>query len=135
MAAAHLVLPPRRPTTPGTAQIRVYSAFSMADGSVLDEGVVWASVGGVRATNVEEGLLGIALAPDFAISKLMYVYLTTTGLTPLAGIQAMIDGWEQVEAHASPVSAVLEALPNDHPDTHGDAQPRPQSAPGPEGAA
>src|SRR5262245_48008480 len=27
---------------------------------------------------MEEGLLGIALAPDFATSKLVYVYLTTT---------------------------------------------------------
>jgi glucose/arabinose dehydrogenase len=27
---------------------------------------------------MEEGLLGIALAPDFASSKLVYVYLTTT---------------------------------------------------------
>src|SRR5262249_62139128 len=27
---------------------------------------------------MEEGLLGIALAPDFAVSKLVYVYLTTT---------------------------------------------------------
>src|SRR2546425_1148800 len=32
----------------------------------------------VRATTIDEGLLGIALAPDFATSKLVYVYLTTT---------------------------------------------------------
>jgi glucose/arabinose dehydrogenase len=32
----------------------------------------------VRATTSEEGLLGIALAPDFAVSKLLYAYLTTT---------------------------------------------------------
>jgi len=64
--------------TPGTAEIRVYSAYATNDGSVLDEGAVWATVPGVRATNNEEGLLGIALAPDFATSGLVYVYLTTT---------------------------------------------------------
>jgi glucose/arabinose dehydrogenase len=45
---------------------------------VLDEGAVWAPIAGVRATNIDEGLLGIALAPDFATSGLVYVYLTTT---------------------------------------------------------
>src|SRR5262245_38753727 len=65
-------------TTPGTAEIRVYGAYRSNDGSVLDEGTVWATVDGVRATTAEEGLLGIALAPDFATSKLVYVYLTTT---------------------------------------------------------
>jgi glucose/arabinose dehydrogenase len=45
---------------------------------VLDEGGVWATVDGVRATTSEEGLLGLALAPDFATSRLVYVYLTTT---------------------------------------------------------
>jgi glucose/arabinose dehydrogenase len=64
--------------TPGTAEIRVYSAFTTNDGAVLDRGAVWATVEGVRATTIEEGLLGIALAPDFALSGLVYVYLTTT---------------------------------------------------------
>jgi len=63
---------------PGTAEIRVYSAYATADGSVLDEGAVWATVANVRATTTEEGLLGLALAPDFATSKLVYVYVTTT---------------------------------------------------------
>ncbi len=39
---------------------------------------MWATVDGVRSTTMEEGLLGIAIAPDFATSKLVYVYLTTT---------------------------------------------------------
>ncbi len=65
-------------STPGTADIRVYTAYTAADGSTLDEGTLWATVGGVRATTNEEGLLGLALAPDFATSKLVYVYLTTT---------------------------------------------------------
>jgi len=65
-------------TTPGTAEIRVYSSYATNDGSVFDEGAVWATVEGVKANNNEEGLLGIALAPDFATSKLVYVYLTTT---------------------------------------------------------
>lgn len=63
---------------PGTAEIRVYSTYATGDGAVLDEGTVWATLDGVRATNIEEGLLGIALAPDFATSGLLYVYLTTT---------------------------------------------------------
>ena len=65
-------------TTPGTAEIRVYSSYATTDGSTLDEGTLWATVDNVRATTAEEGLLGIALAPDFAVSKLLYAYLTTT---------------------------------------------------------
>jgi glucose/arabinose dehydrogenase len=64
--------------TPVAGEIRVYDAYKDNDGSVLDEGEVWATVDGLRATNAEEGLLGMALAPDFATSKLIYVYLTTT---------------------------------------------------------
>jgi hypothetical protein len=29
----------------------------------------------------------------------MHVYLTTTAHTPLAGIRAMIVGWDEVEVH------------------------------------
>jgi glucose/arabinose dehydrogenase len=65
-------------TTPGTAEIRVYTTYATTDGALLDEGTVWATVDGVRATTSDEGLLGIALAPDFTTSKLVYVYLTTT---------------------------------------------------------
>jgi len=65
-------------TAPGSAEIRVYSSYATADGSVLDEGTSWAKVDNVRATTSEEGLLGIALAPDFAVSKLLYAYVTTT---------------------------------------------------------
>src|SRR5882724_7859884 len=64
--------------TPGSAEIRVYTNYATGDGSALDEGTVWATVDNVRATTIDEGLLGIALAPDFAASKLVYVYLTTT---------------------------------------------------------
>jgi len=66
------------PDTPTSAEIRVYQSYSSVDGSTLDEGTVWATITDVRATNGEEGLLGIALAPDFATSKLVYVYVTTT---------------------------------------------------------
>jgi glucose/arabinose dehydrogenase len=65
-------------TTPGTAEIRTYTSYATTDGSVLDRGTLWATVDGVRATTSEEGLLGVALAPDFTTSKLVYVYLTTT---------------------------------------------------------
>lgn len=64
--------------TPGTAEIRVYSAYANDDGSVLDEGITWATVANVRATGSEEGLLGLALAPDFPVSKLVYAVVTST---------------------------------------------------------
>jgi len=35
----------------------------------------------------------------FAAFIVMHVYLTTTGHTPLAGIKAMIMGWDEVEVH------------------------------------
>lgn len=44
----------------------------------------------------------------FAAFVVMHVYLTTTGPTPLANIQAMMLGWEDVETHeehGAPVSA------------------------------
>src|SRR5262245_53590646 len=66
------------PDTPTSAEIRVYQAYKTGDGSTLDEGTVWTTLDDVRAMNGEEGLLGLALAPDFATSKLVYVYLTTT---------------------------------------------------------
>src|SRR5207244_4618785 len=66
------------PALPGTAEIRVYASYATTDGSMLDEGRVWATVDGVRATTGEEGVLGLALAPDFPTSRLVYVYLTTT---------------------------------------------------------
>jgi thiosulfate reductase cytochrome b subunit len=39
------------------------------------------------------------VAWTFAAFIVMHVYLTTTGHTPLAGIQAMMMGWEDVEIH------------------------------------
>ena len=38
----------------------------------------------------------------FASFIVMHVYLTTTGHTPMAGIQAMMLGWEEVETHEEP---------------------------------
>jgi glucose/arabinose dehydrogenase len=66
------------PDTPTTAEIRVYQSYTTGDGSTLDKGTVWATIADVRTQSGEEGLLGLALAPDFATSKLVYVYLTTT---------------------------------------------------------
>jgi len=67
---------------PGQGEIRVYSAYSTNDAAAnLDRGVLWATVERVRAitaANTEDGVLGLALAPDFAVSKLVYVYLSTT---------------------------------------------------------
>src|SRR5207244_10966354 len=41
-------------TTPGSAEIRVYTTYATTDGAVFDEGSVWATVAGVRATTSEE---------------------------------------------------------------------------------
>lgn len=35
----------------------------------------------------------------FAAFIVMHVYLTTTGLSPLSSIRAMIDGWDEIESH------------------------------------
>src|SRR4030095_11609950 len=66
------------PETPVSAEIRVYQAYTTGDGSTLDKGTLWATIDALHAGGGEEGLLGIALAPDFATSKLVYVYVTTT---------------------------------------------------------
>ena len=76
--AAEQALAATTDRTPGTAEIRVYQTYAANDGSVLDEGTVWATLADVRATSDEEGLLGLALAPDFAVSKLVYVLVTST---------------------------------------------------------
>lgn len=52
------------------------------------------------------GLPGLApfhtlIAWLFATFIVMHVYLTTTGHTPMAGIKAMIMGWDDVEVHGS----------------------------------
>jgi len=62
----------------GPAEIRVYSQYRSIDGSLLDEGTLWATVDDVHPSNNEEGLLGLALAPDFPTSKLVYVHVTTS---------------------------------------------------------
>ncbi|HWP65543.1 MAG TPA: PQQ-dependent sugar dehydrogenase [Candidatus Limnocylindria bacterium] len=64
--------------TRGPAEIRVYSQYRSIDGSLMDEGTLWATVDDVRPSNNEEGLLGIALAPDFPTSRLVYVHVTTS---------------------------------------------------------
>jgi glucose/arabinose dehydrogenase len=62
----------------GPAEIRVYRDYRSIDGSLMDEGSTWASVDDVRATNTEEGLIGLALAPDFPTSKLVYAHVVTS---------------------------------------------------------
>jgi thiosulfate reductase cytochrome b subunit len=39
------------------------------------------------------------IAWSFTAFIILHVYLTTTGPTPLAGMQAMMMGWEDVEVH------------------------------------
>jgi thiosulfate reductase cytochrome b subunit len=49
------------------------------------------------------------VAWTFAAFIVMHVYLTTTGHTPLAGIQAMMMGWEDVEVHETQTEEEPEA--------------------------
>jgi glucose/arabinose dehydrogenase len=76
-AAVQSLEQPEDPDDPGTAEIRVFTDYQDGDGAVFDEGTVWATVTNLFTRNIDEGLLGIALAPDFATSKLVYVYVTT----------------------------------------------------------
>jgi thiosulfate reductase cytochrome b subunit len=45
------------------------------------------------------------VAWSFAAFIIAHVYLTTTGHEPLAGVKAMMLGWDEVEAHAAPVES------------------------------
>jgi thiosulfate reductase cytochrome b subunit len=81
------------------------------------------------------GVLGPAhslVAWLFGAFVVAHVYLTTTGRAPLAGLDAMINGWEDVDlaGHA----ASQEVLPHVYPDGHV-ATPEPATAPAPESAA
>ena len=40
------------------------------------------------------------VAWTFGSFIIMHVYLTTTGHTPMAGIQSMIMGWDEIEVHS-----------------------------------
>lgn len=62
----------------GQAEIRVFADYAVTDGSTMDEGDVWATLDEVHLDNSDEGLLGLALAPDFATSGLVYVHVTTS---------------------------------------------------------
>ena len=60
------------------AEIRVFESYATTDGAMMDQGSVWATVEDVHADYSDEGLLGLALAPDFATSGLVYVHVTTS---------------------------------------------------------
>ncbi|MEZ4610348.1 MAG: cytochrome b/b6 domain-containing protein [Caldilineaceae bacterium] len=59
----------------------------------------------------------------FATFIVMHVYLTTTGPTPMAGIKAMIMGWDDVEVHThAPAAGHLQPHPVAHTATPSEAQ-------------
>jgi thiosulfate reductase cytochrome b subunit len=106
---------------------------------VITGALMWGAQHWPQLANLLGGLPVLAplhslIAWLFAAFIVAHVYLTTTGHTALAGIQAMIDGWDTLETHAPPALPVQEAVPDDDVDTRRDAA-RPQSAPEPEGAA
>jgi len=59
----------------------------------------------------------------FAAFIIMHVYLTTTGHTPLANIEAMMVGWDEVPVNGETHGAA-------DGETHGAADSAPQPAPG-----
>jgi thiosulfate reductase cytochrome b subunit len=54
----------------------------------------------------------------FATFIVAHVYLTTTGHKPLSGIEAMVTGWEVVDAHAAPHPTA-----DEHPDAGATLRP------------
>ncbi|TMA63599.1 MAG: PQQ-dependent sugar dehydrogenase [Deltaproteobacteria bacterium] len=103
---------------PGTAEIRVYQSYATTDGSMLDGGRVWATVDGVRATTGEEGVLGLALAPDFPTSRLVYVYLTTTDEAANQHVRLYRENDAGVGEYAGTVATGLEP-PAESPNRNG----------------
>jgi thiosulfate reductase cytochrome b subunit len=57
------------------------------------------------------------VAWTFASFIVAHVYLTTTGHEPLAGIKAMMIGWDEQEEHSAPPASVEETSDHDHTGT------------------
>jgi thiosulfate reductase cytochrome b subunit len=57
------------------------------------------------------------VAWTFAAFIVAHVYLTTTGHEPLAGIKAMMIGWDEQEEHSAPPASVEETSDHDHTGT------------------
>jgi len=66
----------------------------------------------------------------FAAFIVAHVYLTTTGHAALAGIRAMMDGWDEVETHAPAAEEVVE-----HDDTLASPVAEPRARPGDQAAS
>ena len=69
--------------------------------------LMWGAQRWPQAANALGGLPFLApfhtlIAWLFASFIVAHVYLTTTGHTPLAGIQSMINGWDELEVHSHP---------------------------------
>lgn len=64
-----------------------------------------------------------------------HVYLTTTGHEPLAGIKAMMYGWEKVEVHEGGEQALAEAPTADDGSGQGSTEPGMPMQPSPEAAS
>jgi thiosulfate reductase cytochrome b subunit len=96
--------------------------------------LIW---GAQRWPNIAESLGGLPfLAPLhtltawlFASFIVAHVYLTTTGYTPTAGIQAMMMGWEEVEIPDSVVEAQSLDLENQSGTRGGEINPEAKHSP------
>ncbi len=80
---------------------------------VITGALMWGAQRWPEIANALGGLPFLApfhtlIAWTFAAFIVMHVYLTTTGHKPMAGIQSMISGWDEVEVH-TPAEEVSEA--------------------------
>jgi thiosulfate reductase cytochrome b subunit len=71
---------------------------------ILTGALMWGAQRWPDAAAIFGGLPGLGpihtlVAWSFTAFIILHVYLTTTGPTPLAGMQAMMMGWEDVEVH------------------------------------
>jgi thiosulfate reductase cytochrome b subunit len=144
---------PRRKLNP-LQQITYFGILNvLLPAQVLTGALIWGAQRWPQLAGLVGGLPVLAplhslVAWLFGAFVVAHVYLTTTaGHTPLAGLQAMMDGWDLVETHdpalAQPGSPALlgphsppqESASDDH--AHAGPSPRPlaQPAPGVEGTA
>jgi thiosulfate reductase cytochrome b subunit len=144
---------PRRKLNP-LQQITYFGILNvLLPAQVLTGALIWGAQRWPQLAGLFGGLpvlgpLHSLVAWLFAAFIVAHVYLTTTaGHTALAGIQAMMEGWDLVETHDpslalsrspalyGPHSPAQEAALDDNADARSSPRPLSQPAPGAEGAA
>lgn len=86
--------------------LNILLPLQMATGVLIWGAQRWPAVDGIFGGLVVLAPLHAVGAWLFTAFLIMHVYLTTTGPTPLANLQAMVVGWDQVEATRDEAEAV-----------------------------